>query len=117
MWNVDNGRRTALGRLLRPYLLEEFAARYYEHEPLHVERSDESYYSPYFTLGDLEDVLYGAEIRSENCQASKRGIPARPESYAKYGSRAANRRRRLPFSAAIYRGAQIHEGAGQAHHE
>lgn len=94
MWNVENGRRTALGRLLRPYLLEEFGARYYEHEPLHVERSDESYYSPYFTLGDLEDMLYGgAEIRSENCQAFKRGIPARPESYARYGSRAANRRR------------------------
>src|SRR5579875_2465507 len=81
MWSTSEADRAAVARMLSPVSIDEFAERYYEKAPLHVARNDGEYLSEYFSLSDLETVLFGNQLRTQNVKIVKDGTMARPESY------------------------------------
>ncbi|TAM60386.1 hypothetical protein EPN52_05290 [bacterium] len=87
MWSREPNERSVFAWLLSPHTIEEFASWYYERAPLLVSRSSPDYYRRCFNLTELERVLYGSEVDSEDLRVVKNGTPARPETYLREGSR------------------------------
>ncbi len=82
MWSTSSAARATVARLLAPHTIEEFAQRYYERAPLYVDRSGrDGVYSPYFSLNELERVLYGSELRTKDVRLVRDGLMQRVESY------------------------------------
>ncbi|MBV8151580.1 MAG: cupin-like domain-containing protein [Candidatus Eremiobacteraeota bacterium] len=73
--------------LLQPFTIDEFFGSYYERAPLHIARDRTAYYTEYFSLGEFERVLCGAEIAGDDLLVYKDGMPARPEAYLRRNGR------------------------------
>ena len=74
--------------LLGPYSIEEFTQRYYERAPLHIARNRRGYYREYFSVSELERILFGAKLSGDAVRLNKDGILARRESYVRKNGRA-----------------------------
>jgi len=81
MWSPSEADRSVVAWMLSPLSIEQFAEQYYEKAPLHIARDDAGFYNRYFSLADLENVLFGNELRTKDVKVVKDGTPARPESY------------------------------------
>src|ERR1700693_166068 len=69
--------------LFQPCPVEEFTQRYYERAPLHIPRNRSGYYREYFSLFELERILFGARLGGDSVRLNKDGILARRESYVR----------------------------------
>lgn len=69
--------------LLAPYTVDEFFERYYQRAPLHISRKAAAYYSQYFSLNELERVLYGCELRTSDINIVRDGTGSRPEMFVR----------------------------------
>ncbi|MDQ6930554.1 MAG: cupin domain-containing protein [Candidatus Eremiobacteraeota bacterium] len=86
MWKSSTSENV-VARLLQPHTVDEFASEYYERKPLYIARDDPSYYTDYFSLAALEEVLYGGEIPAQSVNIFRDGIPARVESFTRKSMR------------------------------
>lgn len=89
MWNKHGADRATVEWLLGSKSIDEFAQQYYERAPLHVVRDRAGFYDRFFSLAELERVIFSTEIAKEGLFATKDGTPAREDSYV----------RKLDFSA------------------
>ena len=81
MW--DDRKAAVISRLLAPYTVRQFHAMYYERAPLHIKRNDAGYYARYFSLRELERVLYGVEMPARDLRLSKDGSDIRRAQFSR----------------------------------
>jgi|SRR5579872_668020 len=101
MWSEDRSDREVLAWLLQPYTIEDFANTYYEKAPLVVSRSTPGYYRRYFSLAEMERVLYGCELEEDDLRIFKDGVPARAETYLRSSSRTDKSDRSIPLTKCV----------------
>ncbi len=87
MWNSKQDALETVSWLLRPHSIDEFAGVYYERAPLHIRRDRTAHYGEFFSLAELERVLYGSELAVGDVLVYRDGLPARRESYLKRETR------------------------------
>lgn len=95
MWSKDERDQETAAWLLQPVSIEEFSRGYYERAPLHVSRDRAGYYAKYFSLAELERVLFGTELGADEILVYKDGTPARRESYVRSVGRSTGNRPNL----------------------
>ena len=81
MWSANQADRAILAWMLSPISVDDFCEAYYEKAPLHISRKQPGFYDRYFSLADLESVLFGNELHTYDVNLVKDGTPARPESF------------------------------------
>lgn len=81
MWSTSEADRAAIAWMLSPVSIEEFAEQYYEKAPLHIARNQAGFFDRYFSLADLETVLFGNQLRTRDISIAKDGTLARTETY------------------------------------
>lgn len=69
--------------LLAPIELEEFFDAYWEREPLHVQRSDERFYSALLTAADVEAAISSGGLRHPAIQLARSGGFYPPEAFTR----------------------------------
>lgn len=65
----------ALELMVDPQGARVFFERYYEREPLHIERNDPSYFNDVYSVADVEDALVVGAREPENFALVKAGAP------------------------------------------
>ncbi len=81
MWNLRRDKQFA--RLIAPMSTQEFLDFYYERQMLHVRRGYPDDFGTNFGLADLEDVIYGTELRRGALRLSKNGSEVASGSYTR----------------------------------
>lgn len=81
MWNQSSPDRAIVEWLLGPVSIDDFARKYYEKAPLHIPRNREGFYDRFFSLSELERVVYHTDIANDDLYAAKDGTVSRKESY------------------------------------
>ena len=81
MWSSELQDRAAIAWLLAPHSVDEFLQEYYEKKPLHIARNAPGYYNRYFSLSEMERVLYGTGLRTHDLHVFKEGVQVRTETY------------------------------------
>jgi len=67
--------------LLKPHSRTEFFGQYWEQRPLHIERSDSSYYADLMTESDIERFLSESDLRYPALRLAKGGAFFSPDAY------------------------------------
>lgn len=101
MWSEDRDARSLMAWLLQPHTIEDFANTYYETAPLVVDRGDSEYYKRYFSLREMERILYGTELTPNDLRLFRDGTPARPESYLRPSARTDKSEKNVPLGEVI----------------
>ncbi|TAM73558.1 hypothetical protein EPN44_13540 [bacterium] len=101
MWSEERSDRSLLTWLLQPYTVEEFASTYYERAPLVIERRSPDHFQSYFSLREMERVLYGAELESDDMRVVKDGVLVRADTYLRGSARSERDDQRLPPATCI----------------
>src|SRR5579884_104637 len=73
--------RKTLAYLLAPHSVDEFLNEHVQQKPLHVRRNAQGYYERFFSLRELERVLFGCKLTTDELRVIKDGTPVRPETY------------------------------------
>jgi ribosomal protein L16 Arg81 hydroxylase len=76
---IDHG----LDWLLHPHTSEEFFTRYWEQQPLRIQRGDLGYYADLMTGSDLERFIAESDLRYPALRLAKGGKFFGPEAYAR----------------------------------
>ncbi len=70
--------------LLAPHSIEEFAEHYFERKPLYIDRGGcDDYFAAFFSLAELERILYGSVLRTKDVRLVREGVQQRPETYTR----------------------------------
>jgi ribosomal protein L16 Arg81 hydroxylase len=84
MWSTDSEDRSTFAWLLAPYTIEEFRRDFYERAPLYIDRGyREDHFVRYFSLNELDRIIYGSELRTKDLRAVKEGALQRVDSYTR----------------------------------
>lgn len=67
--------------LLSPLALPEFMSRYWEQEPLHIERNDPGYFGDLLSLQQIESLLSNQSLYFPSVQLSRKQSPVVAEAY------------------------------------
>ncbi len=70
-------------QMIAPVSLDEFFARYWEKEPLFIQRSDPGFYDELLTLSDLQNTISSGGLRYPAIQLSRDGGFLPPEAFCK----------------------------------
>ncbi len=82
MWSSSAAERAVFSWLVAPHSIDDFAG-HYERAPFHISRNESGRYDRYFSLQEMERVLFGCELNVKDLQIIKDGTAARPETYTR----------------------------------